>query len=81
MEALALALAFATSAASDALACAWHRARERRAYAKGASLAGVGELVQWTPVLLALEANVPVAHVVIACVAGSIVGSAWGFRG
>ena len=80
MVALALALTFAAAATSDALACAWHEARQNRAYAKGASLAASLELVQWAPVLLALDAQAPIFAIVGASVLGSVVGSLVGFR-
>ena len=79
MPFLALALAFVTSAASDWLACVWSRARERRAYATGAVVAAIIEFVQWTPVLLALEAYASTPHVIIACAVGASAGSVVGF--
>lgn len=80
MALLALALVFACACTNDVLACAWHRAREDRARARGAALAALLELVQWFPVLLALDARVGIYDVITASVAGSMIGSMIGFR-
>lgn len=76
----ALLAVFASSAALDWLGCLWHRARERRAYAHGAAVAALLELVQWAPVFLALDGAAPLPAVMGASVAGSVVGSVLGFR-
>ena len=78
--ALALLAVFASSAALDWLGCLWHRARERRAYAHGAAVAALLELVQWAPVFLALDGAASLLSVMVASVAGSVVGSLLGFR-
>lgn len=80
MPALALLAVFASSAALDWLGCLWHRARERRAYAHGAAVAALLELVQWAPVFLALDGAASLLSVMVASVAGSVVGSLLGFR-
>lgn len=81
MVLLALLAVMGSAALVDVLSCAWFRARERRAYARGASIAALLEFAQWLPVLLALDAQAPLGAVVAASVAGSVLGSLLGFRG
>src|SRR5262245_27111569 len=79
---VAVLVTFICAAAGDELACRWHAARERRRVARGAAIAVMIELIGWVPALLAIDAigePVALAWIVIASVAGSVVGSIRGF--
>lgn len=66
------------AAATDALAVAWHAARERRAAGRAALIAMALEAAAWLPVLAAIETGDP--RIAVAAVAGSGLGCALAIR-
>lgn len=81
--ALAVIVTLICSAAADALACRWHQARELGAVGRGVLVGVALEAIQWVPALLAIDAigdAAGMAAIVVASLAGSAIGSVWGFR-